>query len=122
MADKKGYGVALFLGLVMLAVGLAILPLMIELMILSAAIILGLAQAMVLPASVALLAAETRAGHRGAGMGFYGALRNMGKVGGPVITGALLTAFTFSSVFYGYAVLVAFIAIAVRMRLTYPII
>jgi MFS family permease len=122
VADKKGYGVALFLGLVMLAVGLAILPLMIELMILSAAIILGLAQAMVLPASVALLAAETRAGHRGAGMGFYGALRNMGKVGGPVITGALLTAFTFSSVFYGYAVLVAFIAIAVRMRLTYPII
>ena len=89
-------------------------------MILSAAIILGFAQAMVLPASVALLAAETQTGHRGAGMGFYGALRNMGKVGGPVITGALLTAFTFSSVFYGYAVLVAFVAIAVRMRLKYP--
>ena len=120
VADKKGYGVALFLGLIMLAVGLATLPLMAELMILSAAIILGFAQAMVLPASVALLAAETQTGHRGAGMGFYGALRNMGKVGGPVITGALLTAFTFSSVFYGYAVLVAFVAIAVRMRLKYP--
>ena len=121
VADKKGPGVALFLGLVMLAVGLAILPLMVELMILSAAIILGLAQAMVLPASVALLAAETQTGHRGAGMGFYGALRNMGKVGGSVITGALLTEFTFSSVFYGYAVIVAFVAIAVRMRLKYSI-
>ena len=101
VADKKGYGVALFLGLAMLAFGLAILPLMVGLMILLAAIVLGLAQAMVLPGSVALLAAETQAGHRGAGMRFYGALRNMGKVGGPVITGALLTVFTFSSVFYG---------------------
>jgi hypothetical protein len=45
----------------------------------------------------------------------------MGKVGGSVITGALLTEFTFSSVFYGYAVIVAFVAIAVRMRLKYSI-
>lgn len=116
LADKSDYRIALFLGLVMLACGLVILPLVPGLMILVAAIFLGLAQAMVLPGSLALLAAETQAGHQGAGMGFYGALRNTGKVGGPIITGALLTVFTFSSVFYCYAVLLAFVAITVLMR------
>ena len=120
VADKKGYRVALFLGLAMLASGLVILPLVPGLMILLAAVVLGLAQAMVLPGSLALLAAETQAGHRGVGMGFYGALRNTGKIGGPVITGALLTVFTFSSVFCGYAALLAFVAIAVLMRPKYP--
>lgn len=116
LADKSDYRIALFLGLVMLACGLVILPLVPGLMILVAAIFLGLAQAMVLPGSLALLAAETQAGHQGAGMGFYGALRNTGKVGGPIITGALLTVFTFSSVFYCYAVLLSFVAITVLMR------
>jgi MFS family permease len=116
LADKKGNDFAIASGLGLLAVGLIMLPLPNGLLILLAAIILGIAQAMVLPASVALLAAGTAPGHRGAGMGFYGALRNLGKVGGPVIAGALLTVFSFSTVFYGYGVLIGLVALAAWAR------
>ncbi|MDA1238774.1 MAG: MFS transporter [Proteobacteria bacterium] len=67
------------------------------------AIFLGVGQAFIFPSSVALLASRADIQHRGAAMGFYGALRNFGKVLGPVLAGFLLSKFDFASVFMGFS-------------------
>ncbi len=115
-ADRKGYGVAISAGMLVLALAVILLPLLPGLWILGAAVMMGAAQALVFPASVALLAQGTQKGHRGAGMGFYGALRNLGKVTGPVLAGALLIRFDFSAVFGGFAVCLTIVALIVGLQ------
>ena len=44
------------------------------------------------------------------GLGFYGALRNGGKVGGPIIIGALLQVFSSKLVFPGLGVAALLVA------------
>lgn len=110
-ADRKSNGAAIQLGLLLLAVGVSLLPSLSGWLILISAILIGFGQAMILPASLAFLAGANKPGHLGAGMGFYGALRNVGKVSGPVIAGILLTNFDFTVVFTGFAVVVGGAAI-----------
>ena len=44
-------------------------------------------------------------------MGFYGALRNLGKVIGPILAGFLLTQFAYSVVFKIFAVFIVCVLI-----------
>ena len=111
LADRRGYGFAIVLGLAVLTLGVGVLPWLAGSLLLLSAGLLGAGQAMIFPASVAFLAQATKEGHRGAGMGFYGALRNVGKVAGPVLSGILLTYFSFLAVFTGFAVVMAAAAI-----------
>ena len=54
------------------------------------AAMLGAAQALVFPATIALVAARIAPDRVGAGMGLVGALKNTGKVVGPVVGGLLV--------------------------------
>lgn len=59
----------------------------------------GLAQALLSPSSLALVAARVEEGHIGLGMGLVGAMRNAGKVAGPVLAGLLIHWMDFESTF-----------------------
>ncbi len=59
-------------------------------LLLALAGLLGATQALLFPATVALVAAQVGPSHLGAGMGMVGALKNGGKVAGPVLAGLLV--------------------------------
>ena len=59
-----------------------------------------------MPSSVALLSRGSHKNFVGAAMGFYGALRNVGKALGPIVAGTLLISFNYSTVFYIFAGLI----------------
>ena len=60
--------------------------------LLGLAVVVGIGQGLTFPSTVALIGNRIAASHIGMGLGFYGALRNLGKVAGPIIVGALLAA------------------------------
>jgi MFS family permease len=63
------------------------------------AALIGVAQALALPASVALASRRVGAEHLGAGMGLVGSMKNAGKVAGPVMAGALILWLDFGATF-----------------------
>ena len=68
-------------------------------LLLAAAAAIGLGLGLILPATQSLLSSEIPAETLGAGMGALGALRNLGKVTGPVVAGLLLTLTTYEGLF-----------------------
>ena len=55
-----------------------------------AAVILGLAEALIIPASTALVAAQIDRANTGAGIGLVGSLQNGSKIIGPILAGFLI--------------------------------
>lgn len=91
IGDRAGYGVAIPAGMVLLAAALPLLtiaggaaPL------LGLAVVMGAAQALVFPSTVAMVSAQADERHLGASMGLVGTMKNAGKVGGPVLAGDLI--------------------------------
>jgi MFS family permease len=64
----------------------------------------GLAQGLISPATVAFVSAAVDDGRYGATLGVFGALRNVGKVVGPIVIGAFLQVYSFVPVFQVLAV------------------
>ncbi len=89
--DRVGYLPAIALG--MLGMGL-VLPLLAlagsPWLLLGLAGRLVLAQAVLFPSTVALVAAQMDSARLGTGMGMVGALKNGGKVAGPILAGLLI--------------------------------
>lgn len=56
-----------------------------------AAVLLGLAEALIVPASTALVAAQIDKANTGVGIGFVGSLENGSKIIGPILAGFLIT-------------------------------
>ncbi len=75
-------------------------------MLLAAAATIGLGLGLILPSTQSLLSSEIPAETLGAGMGALGALRNLGKVIGPVAAGVLLAQTTYEGLFSLCAVFV----------------
>ena len=63
------------------------------------ALLIGAAQALVLPSAVALASSRVREEHLAFGMGLIGALRNAGKVSGPAMAGAIIAMLDFTMTF-----------------------
>ena len=91
IGDRAGYRIAIPAGMVTLA---AVLPLLMlasgAATLLALAVLVGAAQALVFPSTVALVSARVDEQHLGAGMGLVGTMKNAGKVGGPVLAGGLI--------------------------------
>ena len=51
--------------------------------------------------------------HIGAAMGLYGALRNLGKVIGPIIAGLLLSIYSYAIAFYIFALMIVLILVPI---------
>ena len=107
-SDRYGQSSVIFCGMIFIALGLCTITNFPLNLILITAIFLGIGQGLIFPSSVALLSKRSNDSHLGAAMGLYGALRNLGKVIGPIGAGILLTLFDYSTVFYIFAGLIIF--------------
>ncbi|MBI3958132.1 MAG: MFS transporter [Chloroflexi bacterium] len=89
--DRMGYFWTISLGMGGLA---GLLPLLTVAsqgwMLIGLAALFGGCQALIFPATVALVADQIEPEHLGAGLGFVGTLNNAGKVAGPVLGGLLI--------------------------------
>lgn len=91
LGDRWGYIGVIGLGMVGLGVVLTILTLPGSGPgLLGLASLLGLAQALIFPCTVALVSTQIERSHVGAGMGLIGTLDNAGKVMGPILGGMLI--------------------------------
>ncbi len=90
IADRLGFVPAIASGMLLMAAGLAALPLLEGTALLLPALVTGCAQALVFPATLGLVSRQIKAGNLGAAMGFVGMMQNLGKVLGPVAGGLLI--------------------------------
>ena len=97
VADRYGRLSVIGVGVLVMAGGLFALPWLQVDMVILGAVALGAAQGLVFPASLAFVADQSARG-MGTGMGLYGAMRNLGKVLGPVIGGIIMTVGSFDDV------------------------
>jgi MFS family permease len=99
--DRVGYLTAINTGYLVLAIGFWLLPYATaQVELLGIAIFVGAGQGLIFPSTVALVSRCVDARHLGVGMGFLGAVRNVGKVAGPLTAGVLLTHMDYSQVFH----------------------
>jgi MFS family permease len=104
--DRLGYFWAICLGMALMGITLPLIALtngIMGLMVLAA--LIGAAQALVFPATVALVSTQISALHIGAGMGIIGTLKNAGKVVGPILGGFLIHWLDFSPMLWSMGLL-----------------
>ena len=120
LGDRWGYLPTISLGMLILA---AALPLTRALdqgaLFLAPAAMMGLAQALIFPAAIALVSDRISPEHLGAGMGMLGMLQNIGKVAGPVLGGLSIAAIGYESTLIALSALLL-LGAAVVWRLRQP--
>ena len=125
VADRYGRLTVIGIGVLVMAGGLFALPWLQGDMVILGAVALGAAQGLVFPASLAFVADQSATG-MGTGMGLYGAMRNLGKVLGPVIGGIIMTVGSFDDVLVSAGslllVLAGFLVVIATVRRTRRII
>lgn len=100
LGDRISYQPAICLGLGVLGMALYVLPNAgVGFGLIALALVLGLAQAMIFPSTVALVSMQIDRSSLGAGMGVIGTFRNAGKVLGPVLGGLLIEQLRFAATF-----------------------
>ncbi len=101
LGDRLGHLRAVSLGMICLALTLPLLPAATGAIgLLAVAAAMGAAQALIFPATVALIAEQMPAGNVGAGIGLAGSLKNAGKVVGPLLGGLLIAGLGYSGMFW----------------------
>jgi MFS family permease len=91
LGDRFSYFPVISLGMVLMAFALPWIPAAgNNVALLALAVVIGVAQAIVFPSTIALVATQVEQAHLGAGMGLIGTLRNSGKVAGPILAGLLI--------------------------------
>lgn len=103
MADRAGYLPMIAAGMGILALGMMLIPISTGVGLLLPALLTGVAQALIFPATIALISKQIDSQNLGAGMGFLGMMQNLGKVIGPVLGGVLIAQLDFGTVLYGLA-------------------
>jgi MFS family permease len=119
IADRLGLAITIACGLAFLAAALALLRFADTFWMLPMiAIISGCGQGLILPATTALVGRTATADNIGAVMGVYGALRNLGKITGPIIIGGVLEsgALGFLTLFQFLAVFLLIVAVVFAAR------
>ena len=117
LGDRLGHLRAVSLGMICLALTL---PFLLTtggtVGLLAVAAAMGGAQALIFPATVALIAEQAPAGQVGAGMGLAGSLKNGGKVAGPVLGGLLIGGLGYGGMFWLFAGMLLAGALALYFR------
>ncbi len=106
VGDRLGYLEAVSLGMAAMGLTLSLLSITHGVLgLVALAVLVGGAQALVFPSTVALAAERIDAEHMGAGMGLIGTFKNIGKVAGPILGGGLVHWLDFASMFRSMAAL-----------------
>ncbi|MEE8290055.1 MAG: MFS transporter [Candidatus Tectomicrobia bacterium] len=91
LGDQLGYGRSICLGMVVLGGAFLCVPWTRRAFdLITLAVVMGGAQALIFPATVALVSRQIGNQHVGAGMGLVGMLKNAGKIAGPILGGFLM--------------------------------
>ena len=120
LGDRLGHVRAVSLGMICLALSLPFLLIAASTVgLLTVAVAMGAAQALIFPATVALIAEQVPADKVGAGMGLAGSLKNAGKVVGPLLGGLLIAGLGYGGMFWMLAgtLLVGALALFVRFHI-----
>lgn len=118
LGDRLGHLRAVSLGMICLALSLPfLLTAAGTIGLLAVAVAMGAAQALIFPATVALIAEQVPAGRMGAGMGLAGSLKNGGKVAGPLLGGLLIAVLGYGGMFWMLAGILLAAALALLLRL-----
>ncbi len=114
LGDWLGFRQTISAGAVLMALALFYLPdAAAPLPFVAAALVLGASQALIFPSTLALVSTQVDPDHLGAGMGAVGALKNAGKVAGPILAGYLVHRGDYTEMFHFMAALGAAVAAAV---------
>ena len=106
LGDRWGYLPTISLGMLMLAASLPLVRILDQgLLFLVPAALMGLAQALIFPAAIALVSDRINPEHLGAGMGLIGMMQNFGKVAGPVLGGLAISALGYDATLLGLSVM-----------------
>ena len=117
LGDRLGHLRAVSLGMGCLAFSLPFLLTAADTMgLLAVAAAMGAAQALIFPATVALIAEQAPPGRIGAGIGLAGSLKNGGKVAGPLLGGLLISLTGYSGLFWLLAGALAVGALGLFLR------
>ena len=101
IGDRLGYFGAICLGMVLAGIALPLITLTHGILgLMALAVLIGAAQALIFPSTVALVSTQISALHIGAGMGLIGTLKNAGKVVGPILGGFLIQWLDFPPMFW----------------------
>ena len=114
LGDRIGFVSMAAAGMVVLGAALLLLPMLATgVMLIVPAVLIGVAQAIVFPSTVALVSARVDAGHLATGMGLVGSMKNAGKVAGPIIAGFLIhwLDYTYTFAVMGSAMLAAAVVV-----------
>ena len=108
LGDRWGYLPTISLGMLILAAALPLVRVLDQgLLFLAPAVLMGLAQALIFPAAIALVSNRISPEHLGAGMGLIGMMQNLGKVGGPVLGGLAISALGYDGALIGLSAMLA---------------
>ncbi len=114
VGDRIGYLYAIAAGMAVTGLPLLVLPAARgDFGLLALAVLMGCGQALVFPATVALISTQIDERHVGAGMGLAGTLENAGKVVGPVAGGLLIASLDYAPMFRSMGGLLAAAGLAV---------
>ena len=98
LGDRWGYLTSISLGMLVLAASLPLVHVLdTGAAFLAPALMMGLAQALIFPAAIALVSDRISPEHLGAGMGLIGMMQNLGKVAGPILGGLAIQALGYQS-------------------------
>ncbi len=117
LGDRWGYLWVVCIGMIVLGLSLPLLTFADHLSILmTSSVLMGMAQALVLPSTVALVSAQAHEQHIGTGMGLMGTLDNAGKVVGPVLGGMLIQWLDYTRTFHILGLLLILAALLIWCR------
>jgi MFS family permease len=116
LGDRFGYLPGIATGMAVIAAALLMLPgVSSGYALLAAAVVSGVGQGLIFPSTIAMVGGSVSATHMGLGMGVFGTLKNLGKVAGPIVVGALLQVGSFAWVLQSLAVFLLAAAVVVLL-------
>ena len=121
LGDKFGYLLTVVAGMVVIAGAIFYIPSAKQLVtLLTTASVIGVAQALIFPSTLAMISIRFTGQGIATGMAISGSLKNAGKVAGPIISGLLITMFDYYVTLRGMGLLLAssalVLVIALRLR------
>ena len=120
VGDWLGFRQTITIGALLMGVAFYFLPATsTTLPFIAIALLLGVSQALVFPSTMALVSTQVSPDHLGAGMGTVGALKNAGKVTGPIVGGYLVHTGDYGGMFQAMAGLAVATAISVWLFARY---
>jgi MFS family permease len=122
LGDKFGYLLTIIVGMLVMACAIFYIPSAKHLVtLLGVASLIGLAQALVFPSTLAMISLRFTAQGVATGMAISGSLKNAGKVAGPIIAGLFITVFDYDLTLRGMGIFLGLsaLALAIALKLRY---